>query len=80
MRLPRNWDGDDLIAGLVRLGYKVIRQSGSHVRLTLQNSPQEHHLTVPLHKPIRVGTLNQILTDVATHLQISKDELIRRLL
>lgn len=80
MRLPRNWDGDDLIRGLIRVGYIVVRQSGSHVRLTLQTSRQQHHITVPLHNPMRVGTLNQILTEVATHLEISKDELIRRLL
>jgi hypothetical protein len=48
--------------------------------LTLRGSGQEHHITVPLHSPMRIGTLNQILTEVATHLEISKDELIRRLL
>jgi hypothetical protein len=29
---------------------------------------------------MRIGTLNQILTEVAAHLEVSKDELIRRLL
>jgi len=80
MRLPRDWDGEDLIRGLVRVGYAVVRQSGSHVRLTLEIVGKEHHITVPLHSPMRVGTLNQILTDVAAHLEISKEELIRRLL
>jgi predicted RNA binding protein YcfA (HicA-like mRNA interferase family) len=80
MRLPRNWDGEDLIRSLTRIGYVVVRQSGSHVRLTVQTPKQEHHITVPLHSPMRIGTLNQILTDVAAHLEISKDELIRRLL
>ena len=80
MRLPRDWDGDDLVRSLTRVGYVVVRQSGSHVRLTLQTRTQEHHVTVPLHSPMRLGTLNHILTDVAVHLEISKDELIRRLL
>jgi predicted RNA binding protein YcfA (HicA-like mRNA interferase family) len=80
MRLPRDWDGEDLIRGLIRVGYVVVRQSGSHVRLTLHIAGKEHHITVPLHSPMRVGTLNQILTDVAANLDISKDELIRRLL
>jgi predicted RNA binding protein YcfA (HicA-like mRNA interferase family) len=80
MKLPRDWDGEDLIRGLKRLGYVVVRQSGSHVRLTLQTQRQEYHVTVPLQSPIRIGTLNQILTEIASHLEISKDELIRRLL
>jgi hypothetical protein len=31
-----------------------------------------------MHSPLRVGTLNAILSDVAAHLGISKDEVIRR--
>lgn len=80
MRIPRDWDGEDLIRSLVRIGYIVVRQSGSHVRLTYQSTGREHHITVPLHSPMRVGTLNQILSDVATYLEISKEELLRRLL
>lgn len=34
---------------------------------------------VPLHSPLRVGTLSAILADIADHLGISKDELIRRI-
>lgn len=79
MRVPRDLDGSTLIKGLRRLGYEQTRQSGSHVRLTRQSGEEEHHITVPLHNPLRVGTLNAILTDVSLHLGMSKDELIRRL-
>lgn len=50
--------GHDVIAALCRLGYREIRQRGSHVRLVCEyRSP----LTVPLHAEIRRGTLRSIL-------------------
>jgi predicted RNA binding protein YcfA (HicA-like mRNA interferase family) len=50
--------GRDCIDALCRLGYREIRQRGSHVRLVCdQRSP----LTVPLHAEIRRGTLRSIL-------------------
>jgi predicted RNA binding protein YcfA (HicA-like mRNA interferase family) len=78
VRLPRDISGDDLAKALSVLGYRVTRQTGSHMRLTTLE-PGEHHLTVPRHNPLRVGTLNGILTDVATHLQVTRDELAQRL-
>lgn len=76
MRLPRDWSGRDLIERLGKLGYAVTRQTGSHVRLTRDSINGPHHVTVPLHTPLRVGTLNAILSDVARHLGLSKDELL----
>jgi predicted RNA binding protein YcfA (HicA-like mRNA interferase family) len=61
-----------------RSGYRVTRQTGSHLRLTTAEHG-EHHLTIPNHPSLRVGTLAAILTDVAKHLELSKDELITRL-
>ncbi len=75
MRLPRDVSGSDLANRLKKYGYTITRQSGSHLRLTtLQNG--EHHLTIPKHKDLRVGTLNAILSDIADHLSISREELI----
>ncbi|MEM9999197.1 MAG: type II toxin-antitoxin system HicA family toxin [Bacteroidota bacterium] len=79
MRLPRDLDGKDLIKRLRRLGYVKTRQSGSHVRLTRTSDAEEHHVTIPLHSPLRVGTLNAILTDIATHLDMTKSDLIRQI-
>jgi predicted RNA binding protein YcfA (HicA-like mRNA interferase family) len=79
MRLPRNFSGDDLIAALAKLGYRPTRQRGSHVRLTT-NQNGNHDLTVPLHDSLRVGTLAAILRDVAAHFEITRDELLERLL
>ncbi|MBN1657436.1 MAG: type II toxin-antitoxin system HicA family toxin [Anaerolineae bacterium] len=56
MRLPRDIGGEDLAARLTRYGYEVTRQTGSRMRLTTTEGG-EHHITVPRHKPLRVGTL-----------------------
>ena len=77
MRIPRDLEGKKLIRRLGKLGYEQTRQSGSHVRLTRASEEGEHHVTIPLHSPLRVGTLNAILGDVADHLGMSKDDLIR---
>ena len=79
MRLPRDLSGPELIRALSRLGYVQTRQSGSHVRLTRSTTEGDHHITVPQHSPLRVGTLNKILTDVATHLGLTRDQLIELL-
>ena len=78
MRLPRDLSGDDLIKALERLDYAPTRQRGSHVRLTTQQNG-EHHVTIPKHDPLRVGTLSAVLQDVAAHFSLTRDELLRRL-
>ena len=78
MKLPRDLSGAQLANGLARIGYKTTRQTGSHLRLTTA-SPSEHHVTIPLHDPLRVGTLAAILLDVADHQEMSRDELLDRL-
>ena len=78
MRLPRDVSGDELAKRLKKFGYHKSRQTGNHIRLTTFHRG-EHHITIPRHKPLRIGTLSNILKDVAEHLEISKDELLRRL-
>jgi hypothetical protein len=39
----------------------------------------EHHLTIPAHKQLSVGTLAQILTDAASYLGITKEQLAEEL-
>ncbi|MHC5830542.1 MAG: type II toxin-antitoxin system HicA family toxin, partial [Nostoc sp.] len=50
-------------------------QKGSHIRLTTQQNG-EHHITVPAHDPIKIGTLNAILKDVAAHAGLTRNELL----
>jgi predicted RNA binding protein YcfA (HicA-like mRNA interferase family) len=78
-RLPRDLSGDDLIQKLKSFGYEPTRQTGSHVRLSRTTEDTQHHITVPKHKTLRVGTLNNILGDVALHLGKTKDELSQEL-
>lgn len=78
MKLPRDLSGRDLARALEVLGYSITRQTGSHLRLTTPDHG-EHHLTIPDHSALRVGTLAAILGEVATHFQVEKTEVARRL-
>ncbi|MGK7345327.1 MAG: type II toxin-antitoxin system HicA family toxin [Candidatus Nitrospinota bacterium M3_3B_026] len=78
MKLPRSLSGARLAKTLRREGYKVTRQTGSHIRLT-HEKPPVRHVTIPDHDSLRVGTLSSILSDVAKHLDVSKEELVKRL-
>lgn len=78
MKLPRDVSGVELARGLARVGYVVTRQTGSHIRLTLADEPQ-HHVTIPAHQPLKVGTLAAVLGDVALRLGVTRDELVARL-
>ena len=75
MKLPRDLSSDELVKALARIGDLVNRQTGSHIRLTTQRNG-EHHVTIPAHDPIKIGTLSAILRDVATHASLSRDELL----
>jgi predicted RNA binding protein YcfA (HicA-like mRNA interferase family) len=75
LKLPRDLSGKELVKALARLGYEVSHQTGSHIRLTtLRNG--EHHITVCAHNPIKIGTLNAILRDVADHADLSREQLL----
>ncbi len=78
MRMPRDLSGKELINRLERLGYRVTRQTGSHIRLSC-DQPKAHHITIPNHDPLRIGTLSAILVDIAASRQLTRDELLRKL-
>ena len=79
MKLPRNVDGDELARLLSRYGYHIDHQTGSHQRLSAIINGKTHDLTIPLHKPLRVGTLHGILKDVAEHQKVSLVQLVTEL-
>jgi predicted RNA binding protein YcfA (HicA-like mRNA interferase family) len=74
MKLPRGVSADRLIRALERLGYVVMRQKGSHVRLR-HDGPPAHMITIPLHNPLKIGTLHGILSEVAQRRSISVESL-----
>ena len=78
MKLPRDISGRELAILLTRYGYSITRQTGSHLRLTTQIGG-EHHLTIPAHSSLRLGTLSAILSEAAQHLKRDKSDLIREL-
>ena len=78
MKLPRDVSGAQLVKSLAKLGYRVTRQTGSHIRLSC-DLPKQHHVTIPNHDDLRIGTLSAILADVATHHGLSRDALVKKL-
>jgi predicted RNA binding protein YcfA (HicA-like mRNA interferase family) len=50
--------GEECIAALAKLGYRRIRQKGSHVRLACTG---RNPVTIPLHDELDRGTLRSIL-------------------
>ena len=79
MKLTRDTGGKELAALLGRYGYKVTRQTGSHMRLTSTSKGFEHHITIPEHKPLGVGLLDHIVNEIAAYLEIEHQELIQEL-
>lgn len=78
MKLPADWTGLELARALRSFGYEVTRQSGSHMRLTTERNGQ-HHITVPAHDPLKLGTLRSILDAVAKHHGMTRDAVLRDL-
>jgi len=39
----------------------------------------ESHITIPKHKNLKIGTLNNILSDIANYLEIDKNQLLAEL-
>ncbi len=78
--MPRNLSGMELAVLLRRrYVYNFTRQRGSHMRLTSSYMGYTHNVSVPRHNPLRVGTLDDILGDVAEYLEIGQDELMQEL-
>ena len=82
MKLPRDLDGQKLAALLRPYGYLITRQTGSHMRLTSALKGRQHHVTIPAHKELSVGTLHSILREISTYLEMELagflDELFRK--
>ena len=64
---------------LNQFGYNIERQRGSHMRLKKILHSGQHSVTIPAHKEIARGTLNDILEKISYHVNLSKQELINML-
>jgi predicted RNA binding protein YcfA (HicA-like mRNA interferase family) len=79
LKLRRDVSGEELVRSLRRFGYEVTRQTGSHIRVTSNFKGREHHVTIPAHKQLKVGTLAEILGDVAAYLDLTREKLVQEL-
>jgi predicted RNA binding protein YcfA (HicA-like mRNA interferase family) len=68
--------GREVVSLLEKLGYQSVRQRGSHLRLRKITEVGEHSITVPVHKVVAIGTLNDILSRVSLWNGVSKQTLI----
>ena len=79
MKLPRDLSGEDLAKHLSkRWDYVRLHQVGSHIILQTQK-PTSHRIAVPAHSPLRIGTLNGILSAIAAHKGVGKEEIFKDL-
>jgi predicted RNA binding protein YcfA (HicA-like mRNA interferase family) len=62
--------GKKAIGAFVKIGYRVISQKGSHIRL---HHPVKKPLTVPNHKTLGKGLLRKLLRDS----EVSVEEFIK---
>ena len=53
----------DVIKALGRIGFRVVRQKGNHVRLERVEAGKIIKLTVPVHDTLKKGTLRRIVSD-----------------
>ncbi len=78
MKLPRDLSAGHLIKSLSIYGYEIVSQKDSHIKVTTQRSG-EQHLAIPNHDPLKIGTLNSIIRQVAEHPGKSKEDVISEL-
>jgi predicted RNA binding protein YcfA (HicA-like mRNA interferase family) len=79
VKIPRDVHADDLVKALRVLGYELDRQEGSHIRISTKLNG-EHHVTVPRHKPLKIGTLVKgVLKPVAAHHKLTLEALLQKL-
>jgi predicted RNA binding protein YcfA (HicA-like mRNA interferase family) len=79
MRVPRDINAADLIKLLEKYGYIVVKQTGSHIKMTKKTDGSEHTITVPNHKPVKIGTLQSIAKDICNFNNLDINGFYRKL-
>jgi hypothetical protein len=79
VRVPRDVYGRDFADHLIRRwDFRELRQSGSHIILRTER-PSGLSISIPAHKPLRVGTFRDILEAVARHKIVAPEDVLSRL-
>ena len=77
MKLPRDLSGEDLVRHLCKhWQYARVHQVGSHVILQTRQ-PTSYCVAIPAHNQLRIGTLNAILSAVAAHKGVAKEQILK---
>jgi predicted RNA binding protein YcfA (HicA-like mRNA interferase family) len=71
VRLPRDVTGSEAVKALRRLGFEERRQTGSHVILRKESRT----VVVPMHKPIKPGTLKGLIEQAGLTVELFVTEL-----
>ncbi len=55
--------GQEAVRAFERIGYVVVRQKGSHIRLRHASDPIKAALTIPDHHTLKPGLLRRLIRD-----------------
>jgi predicted RNA binding protein YcfA (HicA-like mRNA interferase family) len=61
--------GEKAIKCFEKIGYQVIRQRGSHVRMHHKSDNDKQPVTIPLHKTLGKGLIRKLLRDAELTLE-----------
>jgi predicted RNA binding protein YcfA (HicA-like mRNA interferase family) len=79
VKLPRNISGDRLAGHICRhWDYTRIKQVGSHIMLRTE-TPTRSKQVIPAHTPMRIGTFSKIISQIALHKQVTREDILRDL-
>lgn len=67
--------GRKLVKVFESIGYEVVRQKGSHIRLINKENPNLPPITIPDHKEVSIGVMRKLIRDT----KIDIEELIKLL-
>ena len=57
--------GKDVVKVLLKIGFKMVSQKGSHAKLVRKTNDQNQSVIIPMHKVLKKGTLrNGILKPI----------------
>jgi len=59
--MPKHYSGKEIVKRLNRLGFVVISQKGSHLKMRGLQNGKLRTAIIPMHKQIASGTLGSVL-------------------
>lgn len=66
--------GSDAVRAFERIGYEIVRQKGSHIRLRHRSDPTKAALTIPNHHTLKPGSLRDARIEVEDFQQLLADD------